>query len=217
MFGWHPTSHDKNTFDDFGGTEWQRCTRISVRIYRSIDKASWWVCVAHFDQRCRSSVEMSLYVHWGPFSNPILRRNRVVWDSYFHWLDIVPKGLIVLCHLIFRFSVTCLTEFCVLGQCCLHGPTFPSDGFHDIVLLFQHHWSFGWKVSWWEKLYYFEEKYITGIRDTFIKVDLMLTEALQNLLTINLQQKVNRWDMEICIKVSIIMYSEGQRRVVVME
>ena len=45
----------------------------------------------------------------------------------------------------------------------------------------------------------------------------MLTEALQNLLTINLQQKVNRWDMEIYIKVSIIMYSEGQRRVVVME
>ena len=45
----------------------------------------------------------------GIFWNPILRRNRVVWDSYFHWLDVVLKGLIVLCHLIFRFSVTCLT------------------------------------------------------------------------------------------------------------
>ena len=46
----------------------------------------------------------------GFFWNPILRRNWVVWDSYFRWLDVVLKGLIVLCHLICRFSVTCLAE-----------------------------------------------------------------------------------------------------------
>ena len=68
------------------------------------------------------------------------------------------------------------------------------------------------------KMVFFQrEKYISRIGDTSIKVDLMMTEALQILLTINLQQKFNGCNMEICIKISIIMYSEGQRPVVVLE
>ena len=148
--------------------------------------------------------------------NPILRRNWIVWDSYFHWLDVVLKGLFVLCHLICRFSVTCLTEnnwVMYVGSCCLHGPTFPSDGFHDILLIFQYHWSFGWKVSWWERWYSWEihlrnKRYFN---QSWLDVDGGFTKST------DYQFATESQCMEICIKVSVIMYSEGQRRVEVME
>ena len=155
----------------------------------------------------------------GFFWNPILWRNWVVWDSYFHWLDVVLKVLIVLCHFICRFSVICLTEnnwvMCV-------GSVLPTWTHISFRWFSWHTFNISVSLVIWvksvlmRKMVFFRRK-IHLRNKRYFKVDLMLMDAFQNLLTINLQEKVNGWNMEICIKVFIIMYSEGQRRVVVME
>ena len=114
------------------------------------------------------------------------------------------------------------TEFCVLGQCCVHRPTYPSDGFHDIVFSFQYYWLSGEKCPD-VKMVYFQKREIhlhnrRYFDERLLDVDEGFARSIDYLHSAQYATEHQQMEYENTwyIEISIIVYSEKQRHVVVM-